>query len=186
MTFHYTYDHQKATGSPQQIPEVLRLQTHGKNIAYIPERTFHILSQKKTLTNSTLWSLCTTLIKLPIQFNLRNSFLICPPDIICEFSREYNYWTMSVSQKKDNIVSLENKQLLSFLALKHSCKFTWTLMRKRQLHSRGVRSCESQGAFIPWKEWDRKQFLYSIISRGSKCWWCWQGHNCLLKNFRGE
>lgn len=167
-------DHQKATGSPQQISGVLRLQTHGENLTYIPETTSHIFFPAKTLTNSTLWSLSTTLIKLFIQFNLRNILPVSPPDIICEFSREYHYWTMSVSQKKDNIVSLENKQLFSFLSLKPSCKFTWTLMRKRQLHSRGVRPCESQGAFIPWKKWDRKQFFYSVIDRGSKCWWCWQ------------
>lgn len=103
----------------------------------------------KTLTNSTLWSLCTTLIKLFIQFNLWNILPGSPPDIICEFSRGYHYWTMSVSQKKDNIVSLENKHLFRFLSLKHHCKVTWTLMRKRQLHSRGVRPCDHKEHLFP-------------------------------------
>lgn len=186
MTFSlYLWTTRKLQALHSRFLEFLGSKHMGK-ILHIFQRQHSTFSPAKTLTNSTLWSLCTTLIKLFMQFNLRNILPVSPPDIICGFSGEYHYWTMSVSQKKDNIVSLENKQLFSFLSLKHPCKFTWTLMRKRQLHSRGVRPCESQEAFSPWKKWDRRQFFYSIISRGSECWWCWQGHNCLLKNFRRE
>jgi len=37
---------QKATGSPGQLSGHIRFQTHGTNLADIPERTFHIVQSQ--------------------------------------------------------------------------------------------------------------------------------------------
>lgn len=79
-----------------------------------------------------------------------------------------------------NIWVWKISNLFSFLPLKHPCKFTWTLTRKRQQCSRRQKQCELQGASILWK-WDRKQFIYSINSAGPKYCLIWQVPICLLK-----